>query len=680
MAHIDNLINDVKDPYLRAALQAEYRQISATRRYGLVFDRHHPEALAPTPPADTDEQTRTETRHSPSAAREFNGTICPGLRSTGRVIRGGGIEGAAGDKPFHVVINAENYHALQALLYPYEGRVDAIYIDPPYNTGARDWKYNNDYVDDDDPYRHSKWLSFMERRLELAKRLLDPSKSVLIITIGEKEVHRLGLLLEQTFPGQRAQMVSITVNHRGVARKKEFSRVEEYAFFLFIGNAGPCLGDDDMLSSETQERAPQPVRWERLLRGGGNAPRHRRPNLFYPIYVDVQRRRIIEVGEALPADMDRSSVSDRAGLATVWPLARDGAEKSWQNSPPKLRDLVARGMARVGSDIGRLSIQYLGEGQRERIERGEVTVVGRDGNGVLLLGEPQRPRRAATTIWNRAAHNAGYYGSGLLKDLLPDRRFPFPKSLYAVEDCLRFAVGDNPDALVLDFFAGSGTTLHAVARLNHADSGRRRSILVTNNEVSASERTALHGQGLNPGDPGWEALGIYQHITVPRVRAAITGRSSADTPLAGDYKFIDRFPMRAGFDENVEFFDLTHVDAQMVALRRAFEEVAPLLWLKAGGVGARISAVDPAGWALPGDAAYGVLFDVAAVSRFVAAAAKRSRSRLPLSCLFVATDSSVEFQQITDRLGEGIEVFQLYSTYLKTFEIGSAIDVVHEEI
>src|SRR5690349_14830678 len=109
---------------------------------------------------------------------EFRDPIYPGLVSTGKVERGG-------DKPFHTVINAENFHALEALLYTHEGKVDAIYIDPPYNTGARDWKYNNNYVDSEDAYRHSKWLAFMERRLRLSKRLLNPADSVLIVTIDE---------------------------------------------------------------------------------------------------------------------------------------------------------------------------------------------------------------------------------------------------------------------------------------------------------------------------------------------------------------------------------------------------------------------------------------------------------------------------------------------------------------
>ena len=132
---------------------------------------------------------------------EFRDPIYPGLVSTGKVERGG-------DKPFHTVINSENYHALQALLFTHRGKVDAIYIDPPYNTGAKDWKYNNDYVESDDHYRHSKWLAMMERRLLLAKELLNPDDSVLIVTIDEKEYLRLGLLLSRSSLKPSIQMVT----------------------------------------------------------------------------------------------------------------------------------------------------------------------------------------------------------------------------------------------------------------------------------------------------------------------------------------------------------------------------------------------------------------------------------------------------------------------------------------
>ena len=159
--------------------------------------------------------------------------IYPGLKVIDKVERGNA------DDPYHMVINAENYHALEMLSYAYTGKVDCIYIDPPYNTGAKDWKYNNNYVGQDDQYRHSKWLSFMERRLEIAKRLLNPDDSVLIVTIDEKEYLRLGMLLEQMFPEARIQMVSSVINKHGTSRFGEFTRINEYVFFVMFGNSSP---------------------------------------------------------------------------------------------------------------------------------------------------------------------------------------------------------------------------------------------------------------------------------------------------------------------------------------------------------------------------------------------------------------------------------------------------------
>lgn len=161
---------------------------------------------------------------------EFRDPVYPGLVSTGTVERGG-------DKPFHTVINSENYHALQALLFTHRGKIDAIYIDPPYNSGARDWKYNNDYVETDDHYRHSKWLAMMERRLKLARELLNTSDSVLIVSIDEREYLRLGLLLEQVFPEARTQMISSVIAQKGVARGSQFYRTDEYIFFVQFGTS-----------------------------------------------------------------------------------------------------------------------------------------------------------------------------------------------------------------------------------------------------------------------------------------------------------------------------------------------------------------------------------------------------------------------------------------------------------
>ena len=126
---------------------------------------------------------------------------------------------------------------MKALTYTHRGKVDAIYIDPPYNGGAKDWKYNNDYVEGDDLYRHSKWLAMMERRLLIARQLLKPVDSVLIVTIDEKDYLRLGLLLEQAFPEARIQMVSSVINHSGVARAKEFYRADRISVFCLPGRS-----------------------------------------------------------------------------------------------------------------------------------------------------------------------------------------------------------------------------------------------------------------------------------------------------------------------------------------------------------------------------------------------------------------------------------------------------------
>ena len=215
MSRLTDLIAQAKakDPQLGADLDQEFKQLSARLHFGLNFERHRPEAVElPQRPIRKGDKVRVlpprgstkkgdlrlwqiKTIRKAAAGKvadlellnatapeaqtvalddlvvvaEFRDTIYPGLVSTGRVQRGG-------DKPHHTVINGENYHVLKALTYTHRGKVDAIYIDPPYNTGAKDWKYNNDYVEGDDLYRHSKWLAMMERRLRTATELMNPQK------------------------------------------------------------------------------------------------------------------------------------------------------------------------------------------------------------------------------------------------------------------------------------------------------------------------------------------------------------------------------------------------------------------------------------------------------------------------------------------------------------------------
>lgn len=235
MASIETLIEQVADVSLRAKLAREVAEIKKRRPWGLVFERHLPEStrmlvapikvgtavwerrskdprrlivraidrehlvVAPEPPnseAASDAPTERIRRSDVVVEHDFADPIFPTLTSIASVRRG------PHGRPTHSVIQGENFHALEALVIGFERQFDVIYLDPPYNTGNRDWAYNNDYVDPNDTYRPSKWLAFMERRLRLAARLLKPD-GVLVVTIDENEVHHLGMLLEQVFKDAR---------------------------------------------------------------------------------------------------------------------------------------------------------------------------------------------------------------------------------------------------------------------------------------------------------------------------------------------------------------------------------------------------------------------------------------------------------------------------------------------
>jgi adenine-specific DNA-methyltransferase len=705
---LDGLLARVDDPALRADLRAQIDRIRAKRTFGLVFESHLPEQVRlpehPIRPgalvalrddaasttfqvlrarggkvtvrkvchpdgsrlsAEEDAKTTANefSKDDLVVIADFGEPIYPGLRTLGSIDRGG-------DKPAHVVIKGENHHVLEALQFTHAGKVDCIYIDPPYNTGARDWKYDNRYVDEADAYRHSKWLAFMERRLLLAKELLNPERSVLIVTIDEKEVHRLGLLLDQTFPGVRTQMVSSVINPAGTGRKSEFSRTNEYIFVLQFGDVA------------IQPMAPTvdgsvPVEWEPFRRrdlasrrGTSKGGRSQ----FYPIYVDGESKRIVGTGAPLPHDADRHEASEGSGCASVFPVREDGTEMNWALTREEFERRLAKGYVRLGrhqpSGPQEYVISYLRTGPIADIEEGRAVVTGRNADGSVIATYPEGKRRMPLTQWDFPSHDAQRYGTTLLDALTPGRRFPFPKSLYAVEDTIRIAVGEYPDAIVLDFFGGSGTTAHAVARLNRQDGGRRQSIVVTNNEVSAAEAESLHKQGLRPSDPAWEALGIFEHVTRPRIAAAVTGLTPEGEPVKGDYRFTDEFPMAEGSGESVTFAELVYLDPDDVELDLAFVAVAPLLWLRAGAQGSVVDeCLDWAGRRKPyaWTDRYGVLFSPDRWRGFV--------EKLPetTTTAFVVTDSQAIFAGIAAELPDHLDVVRLYEKYLTTFRINEGL-------
>ena len=702
MSRLTDLIAKAKakDTDLGRELEREFKALSSRRSFGLNFERHRPENVElPGRPirkgdkvrilpergstkkgdqrlwkvmslagrgaerkaklslyADEPEQAEAAIADLVVVA-EFRDYIYPGLVSTGKVERGG-------DKPFHTVINGENFHALEALTFTHRGKVDAIYIDPPYNSGARDWKYNNDYVEGDDAYRHSKWLAMVERRLLVARELLNPKKSVLIVTIDEKEYLRLGMLLEQTFQEAAIQMVSAVINPAGVTRPGAFARADEYIFFVFIGDAKarPVPLPDDWRVNPKDKRTTR-ILWSMLTRTGTNAQREDRPKLFYPIFVSDDGLKLLSAGPYLPEGAKRSDVKAPEGARVIWPIRSDDSEGNWQVSPEKLLESYSKGFVRLGRFTERgMSISYLKAGEQRKVEDGTYRVTGHRPDGSVEAENTEAANKIVpTTSWRIGAHDASRHGSNLLKVLMPGRKFPFPKSLYAVEDALRFFVSDNPNAVILDFFAGSGTTAHAVMRLNNQDGGRRQCISVTNNEVGADEQKELRLASYRPGDSEWEQWGICDYITKPRIKAAITGESPEGQPIKGEYKFTDEFPMADGFVENAEFFTLTYETPIAVSHNRAFKRIAPLLWMRAGSVGCRIDTLPDGGWGV-GDC-YGLLTDLDQAAPFAEAIHGKDSVRIA----YIVTDDERRFQSVVRQLPDTVEPVRLYESYLTNF-------------
>jgi adenine-specific DNA-methyltransferase len=830
LSAIHDLIGQIGDPRLRERLAAEWKAASTGKKFGLVFEDHLPELLAlprakprrgdlvcrrqgalkevwqvksvkdgvvtavrpqdethPSEPTRATAETVNFAVDEVLVVREFGEPIFPSLAPVDAVQNGD----PAG--PWHTLIEADNYHALQLLDYLYAGKVDCIYIDPPYNTGARDWKYNNDYVDGNDSWRHSKWLAFMEKRLRLAKRLLKPDTGVLIVTIDEHEVHHLGMLLERVFPDWARQMVTIVINAKGVAQGR-FARTEEYALFCFAPQAGTVPHHDDLLNPEREGKRFTTPRWEWLLRGGTNSRREDRPGLFYPIFVDPQTRRIVDVGEPLPLSQT-PDLTAHAPRTVAWPIRTDGSWGNWQVSPPSFRELVEKGFAKLGGydeKRGTWTVLYLNRGTRLRIDRGEIVINRHDpdtGAVVVEYASQEARLRPIKTVWHRPLHDSGIYGSALLKSILGEGgRFSFPKSLYSTRDAIAAVVRDRPQALIVDFFAGSGTTLNAVNLLNAADGGQRRCILVTNNEVSAEEASALSARGLQPGDDEWEAQGICRSVTWPRSKFTILGQRDDGTQLSGEYLtgkvvekekprrfvhigFVDpasldtpakkkqvvalidglpqtlvkdpcpfivseehkasilfdpaaaddwlealdgqehitdfyivtptkrvfdhlkaqindllgpllvpeeeKRPMSAGFPANLAYFKLDFLDKDRVTLKRAFREILPLLWLKAGAVGPRPELArgepEPVVFA-PSGSNFVVLLEESRLARLL----KALHGREGLSHVFIVTDSdesfkamAAEVREAAGRSNPGLNVVQLYRDYLANFMINT---------
>lgn len=414
------------------------------------------------------------------------------------------------DDVTHILIESDNYHALSVLNYTHEKAVDLIYIDPPFNTGAKDWKYNNNYVDINDAWRHSKWLSFMDNRLRLSKKLLKKT-GVLICTIDDNEQAALGMLLKELFPNR--QIVCVTIIHNpGGIQGKNFSYCHEYAYFVHPK-------DGIYISKVTREdMEPTPLRdW-----GKESSKREAAKNCFYPVYTKDET--IIGFGDVCSDDFHpiSSNIHKDNDVIEIYPIDSKGVERKWRFSRQSIEGIQDELLCRNVKD------EYV----------------------VLRLKTNYRWK----TVWTDPKYNANVYGTQLLNSMIKTD-FPYPKSLYAVEDCIKAVLHSKDNAVILDFFAGSGTTGHAVLALNHEDGGKRQFILCTNNENN-----------------------ICTEVCYPRIQRVIQGykdiKGKDIVGLGGNLKYYrTKFIPAAPTDKNKEL--LTKQSIEMLTLKEGtFEKVS----------------------------------------------------------------------------------------------------------
>lgn len=404
--------------------------------------------------------------------------------------------------PTNLFIEGDNYHALSVLNYTHAGKIDAIYADPPYNTGSKNWIYNNHYVDSNDEFRHSKWLSFMDKRLRLAKSLLKDD-GIIVVTIDDNEIATLNLLMDEIF-GEENYLGTIVIknNPQGRSNVSGFQISHEYA--LFYGKTrkakiGRLPRTQQQINRYKESDAKGPFEWRNFRAQYSTES----PKMKYPIFIkkDCSDFRIPKMKWSKEKQSyDLMESPDNSEIISL-PVDPDNRERTWKWSIETVEMLKITEMG-VRLDIDKKpSVYYKGR----------------------MKDEDMLPY----TIWDKPDYSASSMGTNLLSLLKGVKKFDYPKSLYAVADCLR-VLSSNKEAVFLDFFAGSGTTGHAALMLNKVDGGNRKFILCTNNEN-----------------------GIAGDVCYPRIKNVIEG----------DLKLPDI----TGIPANVRYFKTGFVSASKVS-------------------------------------------------------------------------------------------------------------------
>ena len=353
------------------------------------------------------------------------------------------------DSQTNILIEGDNYHSLSVLNYTHRHKVDFIYIDPPYNTGSKDWKYNNNYIDKEDPYRHTKWLSFINSRLVLARNLLKPT-GIICVTIDDYEMPRLWMLLEEIFgEANNLGIVAIRNNPKGRKTERKISLIHEYAIFFGRTHKSKIkklsVNMEDKTHNYKQDENGQWYLPTNLRKPGADSLAIRKngkiSDRYYPIYVSSK------TGEV--------SISKKLDIK-IFPVDASGQKRIWRRSKDVIEEMYKSGDLWYQKISGTHQIQFKFKGG--------------------LDGEPPQ------SIWTDSKFSASEHGTKILDKILGQReKFNYPKSPYAVKECIRIAC-DNKKSIIVDFFAGSGTTGQAILEMNKEDGGNRQFILCTNNE------------------------------------------------------------------------------------------------------------------------------------------------------------------------------------------------------
>ena len=348
----------------------------------------------------------------------------------------------------NLIIHGDNLHALKALLPRYAGKIKCVYIDPPYNTGKETWLFNdnvnsplmknwlNKEVGADDLERHDKWLCMMWPRLNLLKDLLS-GDGVLICAIDHNEQEHLALILREIFPDKEIVCVTVVHNPRGI-QGDNFSYTHEYAYFV--------LPDKKIIKKRYLEEEDI----SNFRNWGTESKREDAKNCFYPVI--IKNNKIIGFGDVLEEDNHpkKQIVKKSAESYEIWPIDKNGVERKWR--------------------YARQSVESIREFLRVKQTK--------NGKNRFEI-EIKKELGSYKTVWTDKKFDSSVYGTQLLKKILGTKmNFNYPKSFWTVRECLQAVCGNDKDAIILDSFAGSGTTAHAVLDLNKEDGGNRKFILV----------------------------------------------------------------------------------------------------------------------------------------------------------------------------------------------------------